>query len=209
MHLLGKGLYVITDQNHSDFSTMLNKTEKVLAAGAKILQYRSKQTIPDTLLKEAQQLQKICHKYHVPLIINNNVTLATQIHADGIHLGKTDMSVATARRKLGGSTIIGCSCYNDLDRAREAVATGADYLAFGAFFKSPNKPLAVRADLSLIQQAKREFSLPVVTIGGITPKNGVALIDAGADILAVISGIYTADDPSTRATEYIQLFDNI
>lgn len=207
MNLLGQGLYVITDENHSDFSTMLRKTEKTLASGAKFLQYRSKQTNAEILLKEARQLQKICHKYHVPLIINNNVALATQIHADGVHLGKTDMSVTTARKKLGENATIGCSCYNDLDRARRAVARGADYIAFGAFFKSPNKPLATRAELSIIQQAKREFSLPVVAIGGITPENGLALIDAGADILAVISGIYAADNSSARVAEYLQLFN--
>ena len=208
MHLLGKGLYAITDQNHADFATMLSKTEKILAAGAKFLQYRNQKNSPNTLLKEAQQLQKICRSYHVPLIINNNVTLATQIHADGIHLGATDISVAAARRQLGENIIIGCSCYNDLNRAHRAVATGANYIAFGAFFKSPNKPLAVKAELSLIHQAKRAFDVPIVAIGGITPKNGMALIDAGADMLAVISGLYSAHDASARTAEYMQLFNN-
>ncbi len=185
---------------------MLTRTEEILRAGAKVLQYRNKQADKDTRIAEAKQLLDLCRQYSVPLIINDDITLAVRTGADGVHLGKTDSSIADARERLGGKALIGCSCYNDLDRAQQAAKSGADYIAFGAFFPSPTKPEAAHAAADIIQTAKQKFKLPVVAIGGITPENGQSLIEAGADMLAVISGLYASNDPFNTTKQYISMF---
>ncbi len=202
-----KGLYAITDTTNYSSQIMLAKTDEILRAGAMILQYRNKQADENTRITEATQLYDLCQQYSVPLIINDDISLAISIGADGIHLGKSDSSIADARERLGNNTIIGCSCYNDLDRANNAVNEGADYIAFGAFFPSPTKPDAVHATPELIMKTKQEHDITVVAIGGITSENGQSLIDAGADMLAVISGLYASTSPFNTATKYVNLFN--
>ena len=116
-----------------------------------------------------------------------------EIESAGVHLGRNDSDIASVRARLGETTIIGVSCYDSLERARDAAAAGADYLAFGAFFASPTKPYAPRATLDLLRAA-REFALPLVAIGGITPDNARLLIDAGADYVAAISSVFGLAD---------------
>jgi len=202
-----KGLYAITDTANLSSELMLTRTEEILRAGAKLLQYRNKQANENTRIAEAEQILDLCRKYSVPLIINDDIALALQTGADGVHLGKTDSSIADAREHLGDKAIIGCSCYNDLDRAQQAAKSGADYIAFGAFFSSPTKPEAAHATPDIIQTAKLKFKLPVVAIGGITPENGQSLIEAGADMLAVISGLYASNDPFNTTKQYIKMFN--
>ena len=115
-----KGLYAITDTANLSSEIMLTRTEEILRAGAKLLQYRNKQADEDSRLKEANQLLDLCRQYSVPLIINDDIALTVQTGADGVHLGKTDSTIADARECLGNSVMIGCSCYNDLDRAQQA-----------------------------------------------------------------------------------------
>ncbi len=201
-----KGLYAITDTANLSSEIMFTRTEEILRAGAKLLQYRNKQADEDLRLEEANQLLDLCRQFSVPLIINDDIALAVQTGADGVHLGKTDSSIAEARDKLGNNAMIGCSCYNDLDRAQQAAESGADYIAFGAFFPSPTKPKAAHATSDIIQIAKQKFDLPVVAIGGITPENGQSLIEAGADMLAVISGLYASETPFDTTTKYINMF---
>lgn len=201
-----KGLYAITDTANLSSEIMLTRTEEILRAGANLLQYRNKQADENTRIAEAEQLRELCRQYSVPLIINDDIALAVQTGADGVHLGKADSTIADARERLGDKAMIGCSCYNDLDRAQQASTSGADYIAFGAFFPSPTKPEAAQATPDIIQTAKQKFDLPVVAIGGITPENGQALIDAGADMLAVISGLYASDDPFNITKQYINMF---
>lgn len=201
-----KGLYAITDTANLSSEIMFTRTEEILRAGAKLLQYRNKQVDKDMRIAEAEQLLDLCRQYSVPLIINDDVALAVQTGADGVHLGKTDSSIADARERLGDKAMIGCSCYNDLDRAQQAAKSGADYIAFGAFFPSPTKPEAAHATTDIIQTAKQKFKLPVVAIGGITPENGQSLIVAGADMLAVISGLYASNDPFNTTRQYINMF---
>lgn len=201
-----KGLYAITDTATLSSEIMLTRTEEILRAGAKLLQYRNKQADETTRIAEAEQLLDLCRQFSIPLIINDDIALAVQTGADGVHLGKTDSSIANARERLGNSVMIGYSCYNDLDRAQQAIKSGADYIAFGAFYPSPTKPEAAHATPDIIQTAKQKFKLPVVAIGGITPENGQSLIEAGADMLAVISGLYASETPFDTTTKYIDLF---
>ena len=141
------------------------------------------------------------------MLVNDDVALARELDADGVHLGRDDESIAQARAALGPRKIIGASCYNDLRRAQEAQAQGADYIAFGSFHASPTKPEAVSASPTLLTRARRQTDLPLVAIGGITPDNGALLISAGADALAVISGIFAQADAESAARRYARLFE--
>lgn len=196
------GLYAITDGPRAD---LIVAAQAALRGGAAVLQYRDKTDATERRTSEATALLELCRRHGVPLIVNDDVELAAAIGADGVHLGADDDSITAARARLGGEAIIGVSCYASLERARAAAATGADYLAFGAFFASPTKPAAVRANIELLQAAK-PLGLPLVAIGGITPDNTQPLIAAGADFVAAISGIFRGGDPAEAAHRYAALF---
>jgi thiamine-phosphate pyrophosphorylase len=178
-----------------------------LEGGATMLQYRDKTRDAGRRLQEAHELAALCRGFAVPLIINDDVGLARATGAAGVHLGEDDAAIAGARAALGAHAIIGVSCYDSLQRAQDAAAAGADYLAFGAFFPSTTKPGARRATPDLLRSA-REFRLPLVAIGGITHENAGSLIAAGADLLAVVSGVFGADDIRAAARRYTGLFTN-
>ena len=206
--LPAKGLYAITDCENHTTDHLIRKTKQILQSGAVMLQYRNKYNDLATRELQARELKILCDNYNVPFIINDDIELAIAINADGVHLGKGDRSCDMARVLIGEQMIIGISCYNDLDRAIAAENTGATYIAFGAFFQTNTKKNTVRANPELIQEAKQRLKLPVVAIGGITLENGKLLVDAGADFLAVVSGIYRPDDPSRVTQSYVTLFDN-
>ena len=197
-----RGLYAITDGPRAD---LLERAAAALRGGASMLQYRDKSNAPARRHDEAAALLAICKAHGALFIINDDVDLAHAVHAHGVHLGEQDDDLLHARDTLGRHAIIGVSCYDDLGRARAATRQGADYLAFGAFYPSPSKPQARRAHPQLLRDA-RDFGLPLVAIGGITPDNGATLIAAGADFLAVISGVFAAPDTEAAARRYSALF---
>jgi thiamine-phosphate pyrophosphorylase len=196
------GLYAITDGPRADLPAAV---EAALRGGAVVLQYRDKSGDAARRRGEAAALLHLCRQSGVPLVINDDVELAATVGAAGVHLGEDDAAVAAARARLGPDAVIGVSCYDSLERARAAAAAGADYLAFGAFFASPTKPQARTAGVELLRAA-RAFGLPLVAIGGITPDNAQPLIDAGADFVAAISGVFGAADPAAAARRYANLF---
>jgi thiamine-phosphate pyrophosphorylase len=204
-----KGLYAITDCINLNTEQLIYKTELILQAGVAMLQYRSKHDDYSVRESQAHELKSLGDKFNVPFIINDDIELALAVHADGIHLGQEDIDCGEARALFDQQIIIGISCYNDLNRAVKAENMGASYIAFGAFFPTLTKHNTVKAEPELIRNAKQRLELPVVAIGGITPENGGALIDAGADFLAVVSGIYGADDPEHAVRSYLKLFNNI
>ena len=181
-------LYLITDSKLLQ-GRLLEAVEQALIGGVAFLQYRYKSTDSQKRLSEAKQLNTLCQRYNVPLIINDDLELAAQLGV-GVHLGQQDGSIALARQRLGQDAIIGATCHNSLLVAEQAAVQGASYLAFGAFYPSSTKPLAQLAELSTLTQAKQLFNLPIVAIGGITLDNAQPLIEAGADYLAVISDIF-------------------
>ena len=201
------GLYVITDCVNCDGGEMMKKTELALMAGAAMIQYRNKHGNSETNFRLAGELLSLCRDYHVPMIINDDVPLACDIKADGIHLGANDMNPSMARSILGEDAIIGASCYNDINRVREMLDTDIDYIALGAFFPSPTKPDAKTATIDHLRDARNHFDIPIVAIGGITKENGKQLIDAGAHLLAVISAVYSAEDPYKETAELVNLFN--
>jgi thiamine-phosphate pyrophosphorylase len=198
-----RGLYAITPEE-PDTRKLLDKVAAAIAGGAAAVQYRAKKLPEDVRLAQAMRLAQICRAAGVALIVNDSARLARAAGADGIHLGRDDGEVAQARRLLGAS-LVGVSCYDEIDRVRAAAAAGADYVAIGSVFASSTKPGAVRAPLALLAEARRAGGLPVVAIGGITAANMQALIDAGATALAVIADVFAHDDPAaiTRAASAI------
>ena len=144
----------------------------------------------------------------MPFLINDDIHLAATIEAAGVHLGRDDADTVTARAALGPHAIIGVSCYNELARAQAAQDAGADYVAFGRFFPSRTKPQALEAAPELLRAARGALKIPVVAIGGITPENGGVLIEAGADALAVIEGVFGLADVRAAAARYAALFSN-
>ena len=201
-----RGLYAITPDGLSE-ANLMARVEAALRGGAGILQYRDK-TIPISRQADvAHKLRALCRAFGALLIINDDLTLALSVEADGVHLGSDDGDLTAARRLLGPDRLLGASCYADLDRARWAAAAGADYVAFGAVFASPTKPHATRADLSLFRRCRRELQLPACAIGGITLDNAAPVVAAGADMLAVISDLFEARDIEARARAYMPLFE--
>ena len=198
------GLYAITAENHASPKELAKKVRAALRGGAKVIQYRAKSA--QNPLEEARLLLSECHARNVPLIINDDVELALAMGAGGVHLGKDDGSIQEARKKLGAAAIIGISCYNSVEHALEAEAQGASYVAFGRFFPSSSKPNAPCADLRTLMKAKNCLHLPIVAIGGVTPENGRSLIEAGADLLAVIDAVFGADDPEQASLAFKTLF---
>ncbi|WP_428610337.1 thiamine phosphate synthase [Sedimenticola sp.] len=203
-----RGLYAITQPHPEGFSALLRQVETALSSGVKILQYRDKLPGGERRRSEGRILLELCHQQDALLIINDDVSLAGAIGADGVHVGKTDSNITAARDQLGNEAIIGISCYNQLPLAVAAQTAGADYVAFGRFFPSLTKPDAVQAEVSLLREAKQSLRIPVVAIGGITPENGHTLIQAGADMLAVINGIFGTQDIAANCHRFKQLFDS-
>jgi thiamine-phosphate pyrophosphorylase len=199
----GRGLYLLTP-DEPDTARLLARVAPALPHAA-LLQYRNKHAGPALRREQAIALLAPCRALGVPLIVNDDWRLAAEIGADGAHLGEDDGDLAAARTALDADALLGASCYDSLERAEAAAGAGASYLAFGAFFPTPTKPHARRATTRLLQAAGR-FGLPCVAIGGITPENAASLVEAGADYLAVISGVFDAPDPEAAAIAYRRAF---
>lgn len=200
-----RGLYAITP-DEADTGELVRKVRQALAGGARMVQYRNKPA--DAMLRREQgaALLALCRAAGVPLIVNDDADLAASLGADGLHLGREDLSIAAARVRLGRDKLLGASCYDRLDLAVRARGAGADYVAFGSTFASATKPGATRAPLALFREAKARLTCPVVAIGGITTENARAVIEAGADAVAVISALFDAPDVGRRAREFASLF---
>lgn len=204
MNFPSSGLYAITQTEHKSLDTIVIEVEAALRGGAVVVQYRDK--LPRDADHLASQLLKLCKQYKVPLLINDDVELALRVGADGVHLGREDGSIVRARQCLGKHAIIGVSCYDSVEYAQQAQAQGATYVAFGRFFPSTSKPLALPASLETLRLAKQALTIPIVAIGGILPENGSLLLEAGADLLAVIGGLFN-DQPEQAAKTYQALFE--
>jgi thiamine-phosphate pyrophosphorylase len=201
-----RGLYAVTP-DETDTRRLLALAERVLQGRPALMQYRNKFASPAQRGEQAAALLGVCRAAGVPLLINDDLALALEIGADGVHLGRDDGDPAAARHALGAGRILGVTCYSEFDRAQRGVAAGADYVAFGAMFASPSKPRAPRAPFALLGRARRELGVPVAAIGGITVDNAAEVIAAGADLLAVINDVFAAPDPAARVAAYRPLFD--
>ena len=201
-----KGLYIVTP-DWDDTDKLLHVTEQALQGGAALLQYRHKTADAAQRRQQAGALLALCRRYQRPFIINDFVELCMELDADGIHVGGTDASVAEVRALVGPDKIVGASCYGDLELAHAAHRAGASYVAFGGFYPSRVKKYPVTTAPDIVTRAKAEIVLPNVVIGGMTQENAVPLIAAGADMVAAISSVYLADDPTAAAREFTALFE--
>lgn len=201
-----RGVYLITP-DETDSARLLERVRPLLA-GTTWLQYRNKAVDAPTRLAQATALQALCAEAGVPLIINDDVSLARQVGAAGVHLGEDDGDIAAARALLGPQAIIGASCYDEFERAQRAVAAGASYVAFGAVFPSRSKVTSRRANPELLRQSAA-LGVPRVAIGGLTPDNSRPVVDAGADLIAVISGVFSEADPVAALEAYRSCFGSV
>ncbi len=201
------GLYAITDPELMK-SDLIAKTEQALMGGINILQYRNKTVSIEQQEQEAHTLARLCKNYNVIFIINDNVELAIKVNADGVHLGQKDTQLQQARQRLGKNKIIGVTCNNQINLAQDAQQQGADYVAFGRFFTSLTKPAAPQAELSLLNEAKKLITIPIVAIGGITQEFAPILLKEGADMLAVIHGVFGQENVLDATRQFVEIINS-
>jgi len=202
-----RGLYAITDSQLLA-GRFLSHVEAALEGGVCLLQYRDKSDDAARRLREAEGLMKLCERYGTQLLINDDAELAARLGV-GVHLGQTDGPLTPARALLGRQAIIGSTCHASLELAAQAASEGASYVAFGRFFNSVTKPGAPAANIELLEQARARVKLPIAVIGGITLDNAASLVAHGADLLAVIHGLFGADsaqEVTRRARAFNALF---
>ncbi|MDH0302382.1 MULTISPECIES: thiamine phosphate synthase [unclassified Pseudomonas] len=202
-----RGLYAITDSQLLA-GRFLSHVEAALEGGVRLLQYRDKSDDAARRLREAEALRTLCERYDTALIINDDAELAARLGV-GVHLGQTDGPLTPARALLGRQAIIGSTCHASLELAQQAASEGASYVAFGRFFNSVTKPGAPAASVDLLEQARAQVKLPIAVIGGVTLDNAAPLVAHGADLLAVIHGLFGADsaqEVTRRARAFNALF---
>lgn len=205
---LEPGLYAITDPDLLPGDRLFNGVEAALRGGAVLVQYRDKQAPAELRRERAIKLLAICRHHNRPLIINDDPLLALQIGADGVHMGQEDGSLEDARRLLGPAKLLGATCHGSLALAQRAASADVDYLAFGRFFTSRTKGQAPEASLSVLTEA-RALALPTTAIGGITLDNTEAVVTAGADLVAVVHGLFSATDIEARARQFTHLIQDV
>jgi thiamine-phosphate pyrophosphorylase len=199
-------LYAITDSQLLPGEKLFTGVEAALQGGCKWIQYRDKSGDGEKRRQDARRLVALCNQYQASLIVNDDVQLALETNARGVHLGQDDGSVRAARQLLGEQAIIGVTCHDSLTLAQQAIDEGASYIAFGRFFPSHTKPHARPAKFTLISEAKAKFPhIPIVVIGGITLDNAHILLDAGADKLAICHDLFNATDINLQAQRFNQL----
>lgn len=199
-------LYAITDSILMPDEKLFSGVEAALKGGCKFVQYRNKSQNTERRFSDAKNLLMLCKQYNSNLIINDDVQLAQQINAHGVHLGQGDGDVKATRLLLGDDMIIGVTCHDSLEFAEKAIADGASYIAFGRFFSSNTKPDARPAPLSLLTQARAKFpNTLIAAIGGITLENAHNVLTAGADLIAVCHSLFAAEDIEAQAKLFINL----
>jgi thiamine-phosphate pyrophosphorylase len=177
-----------------------------IEGGAFMVQYRSKIRDRDVKMQQCAAILRLCREYDVACIVNDDVEMCRILDADGVHLGENDDNIAEVKHILGEDSIIGSSCYDQLNRAKIAQKEGASYVAFGTMFPTPTKPNAPRATLELLREAKSEIQIPIVAIGGITMNNAHDVIETGIDAIAVITSLYESNSIKETAETFSQMF---
>lgn len=200
------GLYAITDPELLPAARLETAVRQAIDGGARLVQYRNKPADAATRLREATRLAQLCRDAGAVFIANDDIDLALACGAHGVHLGQQDGAVAAARTRLGEDAVIGQTCHASLALALAAERAGASYVAFGRFFPSRTKPQASPANIALLPLARARLHIPVVAIGGATVDNATQLIAAGADAVAVIHDLFSAENIAGRAREFTRLF---
>lgn len=197
-------LYAITDRNWLNGNTLASQVEDALRGGATFLQLREKNASKEEIIKEALEIKEICKKYNVPFVIDDDVDIAKEIDADGVHIGQNDASYKYARDILGDNKIIGMTAHN-LEEALTAQNSGADYIGVGAVFNTSTKLDTIPMSRETLMQITSNISIPVVAIGGINENNILELKGSGVDGVAVISAIFSKEDITEAANNLLSL----
>lgn len=195
-------LYAVTDRHWLEGRTLYEVVKESLDGGATFIQLREKTLDEETFLQEAKELQKLCKEYKVPFVINDNVDIAVEMDADGVHVGQSDMEAGDVRAKLGPDKIVGVSA-GTVEEAILAEKRGADYLGVGAVFPTGSKDDAIEVPHDTLKAICEAVSIPVIAIGGITQENVSELAGSGICGIAVISAIYGQKDIK-KATENLK-----
>lgn len=201
-----QGLYLVTP-DWDDTDALLARTDAALGAGVALLQYRHKTAGPGQRREQAAALLALCRRHGVPFIVNDHVELCLELDADGVHVGGLDASVAEVRALVGPDRIVGASCYGELPRAIDAARDGASYVAFGGFYPSRVKRYAVTTPPAIVAHARAAMDAPCVVIGGMTPQNAAPLVEHGAQMVAAISSVYSAEDVAAAVRAFKVLFE--
>ena len=203
-------LYAITDSQLLPGDSLLSAVHAALKGGCKLVQYRDKSEDQARRFSEAKTLLSLCVKYDAKLLINDDISLAKEVGAHGVHLGQDDTNAVAARIILGSKAIIGVTCHDSLALAEQAIKNSANYIAFGRFFSSNTKPDARPAPLNLLTQAKAKFpNTQIAAIGGITIENANTVLDAGADLIAVCHSLFAANDIEAQAKLFCRLSSDL
>lgn len=193
-------LYAVTDRSWTGRQTLYQQIEDALMGGVTCIQLREKSLDEAAFLKEAIQVKALCHRYGVPLLINDNVDVALKSGADGVHVGMEDCPIAEIRKRAGKNFIIGATA-KTIEQAKQAEAAGADYLGVGAVFPSPTKRNAIRITNEQLREICASVSIPAVAIGGISLSNADTLTDCGISGIAVVSAVFAAEDIKSATRE--------
>jgi thiamine-phosphate pyrophosphorylase len=196
-------LYVIADAAVLRREDAVRLLEGAIAGGASAVQIRAKNLTDREFVAFAGELLLVARARAIPVIVNDRVDIAMAIRADGVHLGADDIPVPDARRLLGGNAIIGVTAHS-LDEVGAAADLDVDYVGFGSVYPSPSKVVGVIQGTDGVRRARKLTRLPIVAIGGITAERAEEVIAAGADGVAVISGVWHSEDPKARARQYIE-----
>ena len=207
VHAKLRGLYVITDTKLILRHRFVETVEAAVRGGATMVQLREKETPQEEVIRLGRELLAVTRRHGALLIINDHPAVAKAVGADGAHVGREDPPVQETRALLGPDAIIGASCYGDVTRALAAEQEGADYVAFGTPFPSPTKTKRTDISLGIFREVKQRVNVPVFAIGGIAIGNARQVIDAGADGVAVVSGVFAAADVEAAARALAQLFE--
>jgi thiamine-phosphate pyrophosphorylase len=200
-----KGLYVITDDKLTPDETIYTQVREALEGGASIVQLRDKISDDEQIKQKAIKLQNLCKEFDALFVLNDKVELAIDIGCDGLHIGKSDHErFAYIRDNFKG--IIGVSCYGDIDLAKEFEIKGADYVAFGSFFRSPTKPNSNIVPLDILSKAREVLNIPVCAIGGINSENILDVMDQEPDMVSLISDIWRSDSIKDQSIIYVNQF---
>lgn len=186
-------LYAVTDRSWLNGRTLYEQVEEAIKGGVTFVQLREKNLDDTAFLQEAKEIKELCARFHVPFVINDNVDIAAEIDADGVHVGQSDMEAGDVRKKLGPDKIIGVSAQT-VEQALRAQAHGADYLGVGAVFPTGSKADAVEVSHDTVREICRAVDIPVIAIGGITRENVIELKGTGICGIAVISAIFGQQD---------------
>lgn len=201
-------LYAVTDRHWVGKQTLLEQVEEALKNGVTMVQLREKELNEADFIKEAVAMRELCHKYHVPFIVNDNVEIAIKSHADGIHVGQEDMAARDVRKLVGYEMILGVSAHN-VEEAITAQENGADYLGIGAVFSTDTKKDATDVSLAVLREITDKVNIPTVAIGGINKENILQLKGSGIDGVSIISAIFGAKSIGQASRELLDLAEKV